>query len=116
MFSPGCRSLPLAMLVPFLHGFQQMSIEQAGLLLTLLNLVGVVFRLLWGRCVDRGMPALRMLALSGLLGALGFAILACAAFSAVAPFMLFVASGGLGCGGGGVEWRAVFRDRHPGAA
>jgi hypothetical protein len=36
-----------------------------------------------------------MLALSGLLGALGFAILACAAFSVVAPFMLFVAAAAL---------------------
>lgn len=101
----GLQVTTLAMLVPFLHGFQQMSIEQAGLLLTLLNLVGVVFRLLWGRCVDRGMPALRMLALSGLLGALGLAILACAAFSAVAPFMLFVAAAALGVAV--VAWNGV---------
>ncbi|WP_299533930.1 MFS transporter [uncultured Herbaspirillum sp.] len=92
----GLQVTTLAMLVPFLHGFQQMTIAQAGWLLTLVNLVGVIFRLVWGRCVDRGVSALHMLALSGLLGTSGFAILAWAAFASIPAFMLYLAAAALG--------------------
>ncbi|MCO4854867.1 MFS transporter [Herbaspirillum sp. WGmk3] len=101
----GLQVTAIAMLVPFLHGFQQMSIEQAAMLLTLFNLVGVVFRLVWGRCVDRGVPALRMLAVSGLLGMLGFGILAWSAFAALPGLLLTLAAAALGVAV--VAWNGV---------
>lgn len=101
----GLQVTAIAMLVPFLHGFQAMSIEQAAVLLTLFNLVGVVFRLVWGRCVDRGVPALRMLAISGLLGTLGFAMLAWSAFAPAPVPMLYAASAALGVAV--VAWNGV---------
>ncbi|TDY89922.1 UNVERIFIED_ORG: putative MFS family arabinose efflux permease [Herbaspirillum seropedicae] len=101
----GLQVTAIAMLLPFLHGFQQMSIEQAAMLLTLFNLVGVVFRLIWGRCVDRGVPALRMLAVSGLLGTLGFAILAWSAFAPTPMLMFHAAAAALGVAV--VAWNGV---------
>lgn len=101
----GLQVTAIAMLVPFLHGFQQMSIEQAAMLLTLFNLVGVVFRLVWGRCVDRGVPALRMLAVSGLLGTLGFGILAWSAFATLPGMLLTLAAAALGVAV--VAWNGV---------
>jgi len=101
----GLQVTAIAMLLPFLHGFQQMSIEQAAMLLTLFNLVGVVFRLIWGRCVDRGVPALRMLAVSGLLGTLGFAILAWSAFAPTPVLMFYAAAAALGVAV--VAWNGV---------
>ncbi|MFJ3055010.1 MFS transporter [Herbaspirillum sp. NPDC087042] len=101
----GLQVTTIAMLVPFLHGFQAMSIEQAAILLTVFNLVGVVFRLVWGRCVDRGVPAQQMLGLSGLLGALGFAIMAWSAFAAANLLLLLVAAATLGMAV--VAWNGV---------
>lgn len=101
----GLQVTAIAMLVPFLHGFQQMSIEQAAMLLTLFNLVGVVFRLVWGRCVDHGVPALRMLAVSGLLGTLGFGILAWSAFATLPGMLLTLAAAALGVAV--VAWNGV---------
>lgn len=101
----GLQVTTLAMLVPFLHDFMAMRIEQAAMLLTVLNVVGVVFRLVWGRCVDRGVGALQMLGLSGLLGALGFAILAWSAFAAANLLMLLIAAAMLGMAV--VAWNGV---------
>ena len=101
----GLQVTAIAMLVPFLHGFQQMSIEQAAMLLTLFNLVGVVFRLVWGRCVDHGVPALRMLAVSGLLGTLGFGLLAWSAFATLPGMLLALAAAALGVAV--VAWNGV---------
>ncbi len=101
----GLQVTTIAMLVPYLHDFQAMSIERAAVLLTVFNLVGVVFRLAWGRCVDRGVPALQMLGLSGLLGALGFVIMAWSAFAAATTLLLYVAAAALGMAV--VAWNGV---------
>jgi MFS family permease len=101
----GLQVTAIAMLVPFLHAFQGMTIERAAMLLTLFNVVGVVFRLVWGRCVDRGVPALRMLAVSGLLGTLGFAFLAWSAFAAIPVLLLYAAAAALGVAV--VAWNGV---------
>ncbi|MFX6023461.1 hypothetical protein ABTF26_20720, partial [Acinetobacter baumannii] len=56
-------------------------------------------------CVDRGVPALRMLAVSGLLGTLGFAILAWSAFAPTPVLMFYAAAAALGVAV--VAWNGV---------
>jgi MFS family permease len=101
----GLQVTTIAMLVPYLHGFASMSVDQAAGLLTLFNVVGVAFRLIWGRCVDRGWSALQMLGISGLLGALGFVIMGWSAFAGATTTMLYVAAGTLGMAV--VAWNGV---------
>lgn len=92
----GLQVTTIAMLVPYLHAFQAMSIDGAAQLLTIFNVIGVVFRLVWGRCVDRGLSALKMLGISGVLGAIGFVVMTWSAFGAVPPAALYLAAGTLG--------------------
>lgn len=92
----GLQVTAIAMLVPFLHRFQSMSIDDAAMVLTLFNIIGVVFRLVWGRCVDRGLSALQMLGFSGVLGGVGFAIMAWSAFGGISTAMLYAAAAALG--------------------
>jgi len=92
----GLQITMTAMLVPFLHAFEHMTVDEAAKLLTIFNVVGVAFRLIWGRCVDRGSSAIQMLGFSGLLGSIGFAVMAWAAFADIPSVMLFVAAGILG--------------------
>jgi MFS family permease len=92
----GLQVTVTAMLVPFLNSFANMTIDQAAGFLTLFNVVGIAFRLVWGRCVDRGWSALQMLGFSALLGIAGFAIMAWAAFAVIPWTMLLVAAVALG--------------------
>jgi predicted MFS family arabinose efflux permease len=67
-----------------------MSLSQAGLVVTVLGLTGVVLRLVWGHLADRGMPPAGLLVVLGAIG--GLSLLGTAAAAPVGSWLLWLSA------------------------